>query len=429
MRDKRRLIEWGKNVLIALLTLSAVFLLTMTPLIQDSGLADLFRPQRAAGSPDPIGVPSGTVLPARLAVYQDGERYGLQYDDVRMEEAFASFGPLLGSALAEAGESRTLTETEWRGCLRGQGVYFDFSGSVPISALARWLGGSGECALDGSARRVVLAEGEGDSVALCWQDAEDGAFYTCPTTLSRSLHLDPAVEAVTPNGAYFAFEDAELSQLLDPGTLVTEEVPSGTQYAVSAPLSAAAGIETLLDELSFNSQNHAPGSSGEVYLDGADRLVVEDGGTVTYHAAQGGKYPVESRNGMVSSALAADSARALAERTMGTLCGDARLYLISVEESGGGWRVRFGYRLAGSAVYLYDEGWAAEFLVRDGSITDFTLHLRCYTATSNETLLLPIDRAAVMLPDLTKEKRELVIQYRDSGGQSVSPGWEAVSSE
>ena len=252
MRDKRRLIEWGKNVLIALLTLSAVFLLTMTPLIQDSGLADLFRPQRAAGSPDPIGAPSGTVLPARLAVYRDGERYGLQYDDVRMDEAFASFGPLLGSALAEAGESRTLTETEWRGCLRGQGVYFDFSGSVPISALARWLGGSGECALDGSARRVVLAEGEGDSVALCWQDAEDGAFYTCPTTLSRSLHLDPAVEAVTPNGAYFAFEDAELSQLLDPGTLVTEEVPSGTQYAVSAPLSAAAGIETLLDELSFN---------------------------------------------------------------------------------------------------------------------------------------------------------------------------------
>ena len=82
MRDKRRLIEWGKNVLIALLTLSAVFLLTMTPLIQDSGLADLFRPQRAAGSPDPIGAPSGTVLPARLAVYRDGERYGLQYDEI-----------------------------------------------------------------------------------------------------------------------------------------------------------------------------------------------------------------------------------------------------------------------------------------------------------------------------------------------------------
>ena len=31
-----------------------------------------------------------------------------------------------------------------------------------------------------------------------------------------------------------------------------------------------------------------------------------------------------------------------------------------------------------------------------------------------------------MLPDLTAERRELVIQYRDGGGQTVSPGWEAV---
>lgn len=429
MRDKRRLIEWGKNALIALLTLSAIFLLTMTPLIQDSGLADLFRPQRAAGSPEPIGVPSGTVLPARLAVCRDGQRYGLQYDDARMEEVFASFGPLLGDALAEAGEPRPLTETEWRGCLSGQGVYFDFSGGVPLAALARWLGGGGECALDGSARRIVLAEGTGDSVVLCWRDTGDGAFYTCPTTLSRTLHLDPAVEAVTPNGAYFAFEHNDLVRLLDPDTLITEEGPAGTQYAVSAPLSTAAGTEALLDALSFNSQNHAPGSSGEVYLDGTDRLVVRDGSTVTYHAAQGGKYPVERRNGGVSAALAADSARALAERAMGALCGDARLYLISTEEYGGGWRVRFGYRLVGSAVYLYDEGWAAEFLVRDGSIADFTLHLRCYTANGGETLLLPIDRAAVMLPDLTGEKRELVLRYRDGGGPAVAPGWEAIPTE
>ena len=33
MRDKRRLIEWGKNALIVLLTVSAVWLLTMTPLV------------------------------------------------------------------------------------------------------------------------------------------------------------------------------------------------------------------------------------------------------------------------------------------------------------------------------------------------------------------------------------------------------------
>ena len=44
MRDKRQLIEWGKNALIVLLTASAVWLLTMTPLVQDSGLLDLLAP-------------------------------------------------------------------------------------------------------------------------------------------------------------------------------------------------------------------------------------------------------------------------------------------------------------------------------------------------------------------------------------------------
>ena len=425
MRDKHRIIEWSKNALIVLLTLSALLLLSVTPLVQDSGLAAWLRPGRAAGGASSASVQPGLVLPARLAVYRDGERYGLQYDDEQMEELFAAFGPLLGEALSGAGEPASLTERAWRDCLCRPGTYFDFSGDVPLSALARWLGG-GACPLEGSARRAALSAGEDDQVVLCWQDAGDGGFYTCSTTLSRTLHLDPALETVSPNGAYFAFEDAGLTRLLAPFTLITEEDEMETQYAVTTPLSTAAGMEALLNELSFNSQNHVPGSNGEVYLDGADRLVVRDGSTVTYRAAQGEKYPVENRDGMTTVDQAADGARALAERALGSLCGDARLYLLSVEEYGGGWRVRFGYRLGGCAVYLYDEGWAAEFIVQGGYITGFVLRVRSYAADGSSVLLLPIDRAAVLLPDLTKEKRELVIRYRDGGGQTVSPSWEAV---
>lgn len=425
MGDRRRIVEWGKNVLIMLLTLSALLLLSMTPLVQDSGLTALLRPRHTTGGASAVSAQPGTVLPARLAVYRDGERYGLQYDDERMEELFAAFGPLLGEALSGAGEPAPLAEKAWRDRLCRPGVYFDFSGVVPLPALARWLGG-GACSLEGSVRRVALCAGEDDQVALCWQDAGDGGFYTCATTLSRSLHLDAALEAVSPNGAYFAFEDAGLAKVLDPFTLITEGERTGTRYAVTAPLATAAGMEALLDALSFNSQNHAPGSSGEVYLDGTDRLVVRDGSIVTYRAAQGEKYPVESRDGAVSADQAADGARALAERALGVLCGEARLYLLSVEEYEEGWRVRFGYRLGGSAVYLYDEGWAAEFTVQGGYITGFVLRVRGYAADGGSVLLLPIDKAAVLLPDLTKEKRELVIRYRDGGGQTVSPHWEAV---
>ena len=425
MRGKRRAIEWGKNALIALLTLSALLLLSVTPLVQDSGLTEWLRPRRADRGASEVSAQPGLVLPARLAVYRDGERYGLQYDDGQMEELFAAFGPLLGEALSGAGEPAPLTEAAWRDRLCRPGAYFDFSGAVPLSALARWLGG-GACPLKGSARRAALCAGEDDQVALCWQDAGDGGFYTCSTTLSRALHLDPALETVSPNGAYFAFEDAGLTRLLDPFTLITEGEGTGAQYAVTMPLTTASGMETLLNALSFNSQNHVPGSTGEVYLDGADRLVVQDGSIVTYRAAQGEKYPVEGRDGVMAADQAADGARALAERVLGPLCGDARLYLLSVEEYEGGWRVRFGYRLGGCAVYLYDEGWAAEFIVQRGYITSFVLRVRSYAADGSSVLLLPIDRAAVLLPDLTEEKRELVVRYRDGGGQIVSPSWEAV---
>ena len=45
MGDKRRFIEWGKDALIVLLSLSAAYLLSMTPLVQDSGVLELLSPQ------------------------------------------------------------------------------------------------------------------------------------------------------------------------------------------------------------------------------------------------------------------------------------------------------------------------------------------------------------------------------------------------
>ena len=89
-------------------------------------------------------------------------------------------------------------------------------------------------------------------------------------------------------------------------------------------------------------------------------------------------------------------------------------------------RVRFGYLLDGCAVYLGSEGWAAEFWIRDGCVTQFTLRFRGYAADGERTLLLPVDKAAAMLPDLDAQRRELVLQYRDGGGTSVAPGWVAV---
>lgn len=420
MRDERRLIEWGKDALIALLTLSALWLLTMTPLVRDSGLQELLRPKESPGVGTSGGAAGTAMLPARLAVTGEGGRLGVQYDEERLEEVFPPLGALLGDALASAGEARPMTEAQWQQYLTGTGIYFDFAGDVPLSALEHWLQGPGTAGLDGAARRVLLCAGQGDQVLLCWQDTDKGQFFFCPTALTQALHLNPATATVTSNSAYFAFENPDLSQLLSPYTLVTEVAQQGVCYAVSNPLPGG-GTSAVLDALAFNGQNHAPVSGGEVYLDGGDRLVVSTNGTVTYRAAWVERYPAGS-----TLADAVDKARALAEGTLGALCGEARLYLVSARESQGTLCLRFGYLLGGCPVYLGGEGWAAEFWVTDGYITQFTLNFRSYAPNGEHTLLLPIDKAAAMLPSISQERRELIIQYRDGGGPSVSPQWAAA---
>ena len=421
MRDKRRWIEWGKDVLIVQLTLSAIYLLTMTPLVRDSGVLDLLSPRESPGAGVSEENGGMVMLPARLAVTGEGGRYGVQYDEERLKELFPPLGALLGDALASAGTPQSITEGEWRQYLGETGVYFDFQGEVPLAALKRWLQGPEAGSPSGAARRVLLCAGAEDQVLLCWQEAGSGQFFCCATALTQSLHLDPAAEGPASNGAYFAFEDQELTRLLDPYTLITEGEQGREGYDASVPLTGGAGAAAVLEALDYGAQNHAPVSGGEVYLDGGDRLVVSANGTVTYRAAQPEKYPVGK-----DIADQVDGVRTLAEGTLGALCGEAQLYLMSAQEEGGALRVRFGYLLDGCAVRLGGEGWAAEFWVEDGYVTRFTLRFRCYTANGEAALLLPIDKAAAMLPDLTDERRELVIQYRDGGGAAVSPDWVAV---
>lgn len=420
MRNRRRLIELGKDIVIALLTLSALALLMETPLIRDSGVLDLLGPKESPG----VGlsaVQRGTaMLPARLAVTGAEGRFGAQYDEAALEENFSPLAALLGDALASAGEVSPITEADFLGYLGRENIYFDFLGRVPLAALERWLRGGGGGTLTGGARRAALCAGTGDQVLLCWQEGE-GAYFSCPTALTRSLHLDPAVAAATPNGAYFAFERGEMTALLDPCTLITEEGADGAQYAASNPLADGANVAAVLEALGYSAQNHAPVSGGEVYLDGGDRLVAGKDGTVVYRAARPGKYPASA-----GEAGGVEAARALAESALGPLCGEARLYVISADQEQGALRVRFGYLLSGCAVQLGDEGWAAEFLVQDGYITQFTLRFRSFAANGEHTLLLPIDKAAAMLPDVTQRRRELVIQYRDAGDGPVRPEWVAA---
>ncbi len=424
MKGKRRLVEWGKDLLILLLSLSAFWLLTMTPLVQDSGILDRLGQRKNDEKSTTAVTLTAAALPSRIAVYREGLRMGTQYDQSAVDSLFARLGPLLGEALASSGQPQTISERRWRQCLEKTGIYYDFTGEIPLSALGGWLHREGDCTLTASARRILLVEGAGDKVLLCYQDGADGGFYSCDTDLSSSLHLYPAVEGVSAEEASFAFESDVWAQVLQPYTLITE----GTvrrDYTASIPVVPGGDLTALLEALDYTGRNHASVSGGDLYLDGNDRLRVLAGGQVMYDAAEGGKYPVASEGDRVTVAEAIEAARVLAESTIGAQCGAAELYLISARSLEDGYQIRFGYRLDGSTVWLYDEGWAAEFYIRGGYVTEFILRFRNYLAAGEDALLLPMERAAVLIPDLTESQCELTIQYLDQGGTLVEPAWVA----
>lgn len=423
--SKRRVIEWGKNVLILLLLVSAVWLVTLTPLVQDSGLADLLSSREDRIEDDGTVVLGAAAHPSRMAVMGPAGRYGVQYDRDTVDRLFARTGSLLGECLTSAGKPENMTEARWQFNLSRNGIYFDFGRGIPLSALGSWLHPEGACVLEGTARRILLTEGGDDRVALCWQDEEDGQFYVCTTELTLSLHLEPLVNAEEGNGARFAFELEKEYPLLHPYTLVTD-VEGAAVCAGSNPLLFGYTAGELLGDLSFSDNNSVPINGGVAYLEGTARLEVKDNGVVIYSDGHEQKYSVAKKDSEPTVAELIEAARQLAEGTIGRHCGEARLYLESVRETEEGCLIRFGYRLNGSAVWLYEDGWAAQVLLREGCISEFTLRFRSYTVTEEKLMLLPMDRAAAILPGLTKERCELVLQYSDDGSRRVIPGWVAV---
>lgn len=421
--NKRRLLEWVKSLLILLLSVSALCLLVMTPLVQDSGLTALFSSRRGNGGADGTDAALADFPPVRVAVMAAGGRRGIQYDRAGVEDQFFGFSSLLGDGLASAREAEPLTSDQWEQKLSRIGIYFDFDRHIPLTALCAWLQPEGSCSLTASARRILLARGEEDRVLLCYEDGSDGQFYSCVTDLSAGLHLEPAVASAGGGEAYFAYESEKLSALLLPYTLITEQ-ESGQIWAAADPFAGEVETEAAVKALDISVNNRVAVAGGTAYPDGTARLEVGGDGTFTYSDGHEGKFPVAAE-GKATVTEMIRAARALADRTLGAYCGEAELCLDAAYETEEGWVIRFCYRIDGSEVWLYEEGWAARFLIREGFIREFTLHFRSYEPTEERALLLPMDRAAVLLPGLTAEPRELTLRYTDRGGELLTPGWVA----
>lgn len=439
-RRHRRTQDRLKNLLIVLLSLSAFYLSVRSQLYSNlyglwtGGLRSLLQSESAAPPLSSGGGDWPNLLPVRVTVCGHASgRFGLQYDQEQVNQLFQSVRGLLSEALAGARPPRQITEGEWQRSLGRSGVCFDFLGRIPLDALCTWLGeGAVNPYLNGAARRLLVAQGTGDSALLYYLNETDGSYYACETGLTYSGRMADLLEPYGGNGAVFAFEQGPQSaySALDPYVLLLPAAPSPRIYRAGNPLSAGDGgvVERVQRALSFRPQADSSYSvTGGVRIrEGKETLEILESGTVTYHAAEvsASRY-VLGDGPSAGPAACAEAAWRLAESTIGSLCGSGQLYLMGTEETAKGTAVYLGYCLDGAAVRLSGDSYAAKFLIQEGAITDYTLRFRSYEDTGTRSLVLRELQAAAALEALSPQGRELLLCYTDSGGDTVEAGWVA----
>ena len=189
-------------------------------------------------------------------------------------------------------------------------------------------------------------------------------------------------------------------------------------------------LQALVQDLGFSLNSTSFYSTDEqVARSGDDSVRLSDRGVVQYQyegRRGGGLFPVLNQGEAGALFDSVETCRQLALSAIGSRCGEARLYLESVQTRQEGWEIQFGYSLNGVPV-LTEGGSAARFVVEGGEIVQFSLYLRSYTNSGALSLVLPPRQGAAVLLAKGLEGQELALTYSD-GGDGLTAGWSARDS-
>lgn len=429
MFKNKAMVERIKTLLIVLLSCSAVYLAVRTQIpVALSGL--LTTSTTESGTQTTQESRTQAAQPLRMAVtLRGGEeslRYGVQYDQESQDILFQQMYSLLVEALSSAETPLAVDDASWREALNtAPGIYFDWQDDLPLSVLLGWLSVENE-QLTGQVRRLVLTAQDGKAVV--YYCTQSGACFRAVCSMVDVSRLSEAVAGIKDNGAQFAFEQKEYGGL-DPYTLLLGENITPIIYEASNPLEQESVQDQVRQKLDFSADSSVSyvTSNEQVIRNGNDTLrLAADGTTVTFTAAaaEGSRYPVAG-SGVY---WAVECCRQLVVDTLGELCGQARVYLMSVEENGEeSWQIEFGYLLDGVPVRLGEEGYAARFQVAGGRVNSFTLCFRSYTDNGTTSVVLPQRQAMAAMEAKGHQGEELLLVYLDTGVQQVSASWAAAS--
>lgn len=420
-KRRRRFLEGCKTLLIVLLSCSAVFLASRT-LLPQGGRTLLSRLSPSAtssvGGLETVTRSAQTLQPAAFAVTWEEGRHAVLYHQ-EDQEGYTQISALLSEALNSAAAPTPITPRQWELALSSPGVFCEYSGAIPLSALNFWLSDQDNPALEGySARRLCVT-----AKSLYFATSgPSGQYYTAALQEDLSASLDYLAQRFPANGARFACEDGSYP-LLRRDALVLSATPSvpclhaETPCAVNEDGTPNEALNRILQLLSFHPQTNPlyAITGGYAITDGGETLRILDN-TITYRRTDDSslRFPAE---------YPLDTTRILAEATVGAVAGDARLYLREVSTLGNVTTVTYAYAYRGAAIEQATDGWCAKFTIEDNTVTALELRPRRYTAPEGQNVtLLPQEQAAAIID---ARGLSLVILYEDPRGaqDQLVPFW------
>lgn len=417
----KRTVNRLQNLALAVLSLSALFLLSRIPLFGGkwANQVHAFLTSPAAVQEEQNANLSSALAAVHIVVTSDSEygRYSQLYTPVD-STLFQQVGPLFQEALGSASEVGATADKTLQEALSTPSIYIDLTTELPLEAVAAWLGE--ETPYNRSVRAMALTTEESDSAVL-YLYSGDGSIFRYYTALPLSAVQDAAA-LCAPNSGAFAFESNYTT--LAPYTVLTSQAVSAP--VVQAALPTGYSSYNLLTALDFNAHTgfrYQESSGAEVITESPRTLRLDPDGTVSYSGSEDAAsslYRVAFSGEKPTTVDALQSGLQLAAVLTGST-GASSLYLRSIDATDTGWQLSFGYQAAGFPVFFPDGEEALTITITGRTIVSFTYRCRTYTSLEENSSLLPTTMAIAIAS--LHPGSGLSLGYIDNGSDTLSAFW------
>lgn len=411
-----------QNLLIVLLSVSAMFLFSLTqsellhwdllPVAPSLSGGSQESPSAGTSRLQELDWPVTTVI-----CDSAGDRRYQQL--TTSDSAFTAVEGLWEDALRQITSSAETSYEEFERALGLPGLYTAFPSPVPACILSARLGLASD---NETPLQSLLLAADSEEVRLLFSTGKQ--YFLCTTALTPE-ELTGLAESLGGEPCLFAFEQEETT--LHPLTVLPGTLPQHRTLS-AAPLPGGAVTEDLLTYFGFNAHTtsrYTEASGTEVIMESPRRLSVSAAGLITYTGTT--SYAPESFRLSDSAAPTLSElvggAYGLLLQLPGLHAGEERLYLSHAEYSRAEdlCTLYFSYMVHGLPLACSDGSAAAEVTVTDGIVTAVTVLRRSYTATDSLSLLLPVAQASAIAAN--HPGLEMALSYVDNGSANLSAAW------